>query len=729
MKLNHRISGRSYVLIALAAACTASAGSLKAVSVSMVTSTFNPSDYGQKLSYNDYYAPNDPGNWQQAQTFDLNGNLTAYSNWTNSDGGGEYPDGTQYDVIIPTGDGSYIPGANGVNTVSVNTLTLQDSTSTLGIWGGQTLQVGGDVSNSGTISVDGQFQILADVALNGTGTLNLSSYNGGNGSIGSTGAGYALTNSNGHTISGGGTISAMVTNNGLIEATQSTYDSTITVDAALTNNSTMEASTNAELAIYDTVSQSGGAQLQADGTGSQVVLYNGASIGGGTLDTANGGVINVAGNNTATISGLTNQGSLNIGGGGVLNASGAITDNGYISAAGEFQILADTTLGGTGTLNLSSYNGGNGSIGSTGAGYALTNSNGHTISGGGTISAMVTNNGLIEATQSTYDSTITLNAAVTNPGIMEGGNNATLTLNGPVVQVAGNTLTGGTWIVDSYGQINIPGANITTNAATIILYGANTSFPAITAMTANTGTFELENGAKFTTAGDFTNTGTVDVGGASTLTIQGNYTQISPGTTTVNGSLVLNNGGSLSIANGTTVDISNTSASTVNANVLINYGSAGSPNSAIRNYLISGYNAGAWNGPGISSTAAAISGGVYSLGYADGADGVVSGLAAGQEKIMYTLAGDANLDGTVTLPDFAILRSNFGKTGMQWDQGDFNYDGTVNLPDFAILRSNFGKTLGPAAATSSTPEPATLGLLAMGGLGLLVRTRRGRVES
>ncbi len=555
MKLNHRISGRSYVLIALAAACTASAGSLKAVSVSMVTSTFNPSDYGQKLSYNDYYAPNDPGNWQQAQTFDLNGNLTAYSNWTNSDGGGEYPDGTQYDVIIPTGDGSYIPGANGVNTVSVNTLTLQDSTSTLGIWGGQTLQVGGDVSNSGTISVDGQFQILADVALNGTGTLNLSSYNGGNGSIGSTGAGYALTNSNGHTISGGGTISAMVTNNGLIEATQSTYDSTITVDAALTN-----------------------------------------------------------------------------------------------------------------------------------------------------------------------------------PGIMEGGNNATLTLNGPVVQVAGNTLTGGTWIVDSYGQINIPGANITTNAATIILYGANTSFPAITAMTANTGTFELENGAKFTTAGDFTNTGTVDVGGASTLTIQGNYTQISPGTTTVNGSLVLNNGGSLSIATGTTVDISNTSASTVNANVLINYGSAGSPNSAIRNYLISGYNAGAWNGPGISSTAASASRGVYSLGYADGADGVAylnstTKLATDQEKIMYTLGGDANLDGTVTLSDFAILRSNFGKTGMQWDQGDFNYDGTVSLSDFAILRSNFGKTLGPAAAISSTPEPATLGLLAMGGLGLLVRRMRGRVKS
>ena len=63
-------------------------------------------------------------------------------------------------------------------------------------------------------------------------------------------------------------------------------------------------------------------------------------------------------------------------------------------------------------------------------------------------------------------------------------------------------------------------------------------------------------------------------------------------------------------------------------------------------------------------------------------------LPAGEIKIMYTLLGDANLDGTVNSEDFTLFSQNLGQSGMMWDDGDFNYDGTVNSEDFTPLSDN-----------------------------------------
>jgi hypothetical protein len=253
-----------------------------------------------------------------------------------------------------------------------------------------------------------------------------------------------------------------------------------------------------------------------------------------------------------------------------------------------------------------------------------------------------------------------------------------------------------------------------------------------------------------------------------------NVTKVDAGTWTVN-ALALNsltiNGGTVRIADQASAD----TLSTVNSlsiplsgggpvgtldlrnNALtISYGSGPDPIATVQALLTSGYNGGAWNGSGITSATAAaraIVGPTTDLGYAD--DG------AGNVNIVYTLGGDADLDGTVDVIDFNILGTYFGDSGTDWAQGDFNYDGTTDIQDFNILAANYGASIGatpdasvtggsdgidfsPLAAFAaahddtaefdaileargiSVPEPSCLGLLAISGVGLL-RRRRGRV--
>jgi autotransporter-associated beta strand protein len=88
------------------------------------------------------------------------------------------------------------------------------------------------------------------------------------------------------------------------------------------------------------------------------------------------------------------------------------------------------------------------------------------------------------------------------------------------------------------------------------------------------------------------------------------------------------------------------------------------------------------------------------------------------------IPGDANRDRVVDAADFITLKKNFGNTGL-WAQGNFSDPygtaGTVNWADLQILMNNMGKTGGAAPATA--PEPATLGLLAIGALAIIRRRR------
>ena len=84
-----------------------------------------------------------------------------------------------------------------------------------------------------------------------------------------------------------------------------------------------------------------------------------------------------------------------------------------------------------------------------------------------------------------------------------------------------------------------------------------------------------------------------------------------------------------------------------------------------------------------------------------------------------TKRGDFNLDGLVNATDLAIMKPNFGFSPRMYSQGNANCDTVVNATDLAILKLNFGFT----APTGVIPEPASLILIGLGGLGLLRRRR------
>jgi len=158
--------------------------------------------------------------------------------------------------------------------------------------------------------------------------------------------------------------------------------------------------------------------------------------------------------------------------------------------------------------------------------------------------------------------------------------------------------------------------------------------------------------------------------------------------------------GSLSIASGQALDVTGN-------NLQIQYASGSDPVASIRQYLSNGYAGGAWNGTGtgggvgriVSSTAAASG---RTLGYADSADNVVTGLTANTILVKYTIPGDANLDGSVNFSDLVILAQQYGTAGAAWDQGGFGYAGVVNFADLVALAQNYNKTVGTAAMSAGS---------------------------
>jgi autotransporter-associated beta strand protein len=231
--------------------------------------------------------------------------------------------------------------------------------------------------------------------------------------------------------------------------------------------------------------------------------------------------------------------------------------------------------------------------------------------------------------------------------------------------------------------------------------------------------------------------GAVSISGSGTLQLSNNVTLGSQSSNTPVTAPTSNvNISSLSIAGDGTLDITNN-------HIIINYGSGPDPIQSIAALVASGYAGGSWNGTGIISSTAQLNFASYGIGYADAADtGNPAGLSSGQIEIMYTLLGDANLDGKVNGTDFTIMATNFNQAVTAgWDRGDFNYDGAVNGSDFVALARQFNQAAVQSAVSAAdlaalnafgaangletvVPEPGSIGLLLVAGVGILARRRR-----
>ncbi len=169
-----------------------------------------------------------------------------------------------------------------------------------------------------------------------------------------------------------------------------------------------------------------------------------------------------------------------------------------------------------------------------------------------------------------------------------------------------------------------------------------------------------------------------------------------------------------------------------NGALVLDYEEA-SPYPEVTGWLRSGRNGGTWDGPGIMSSAAIAD--RLRFGFE------ITGVGSAQNDLLpvpyatfcgtsvdltcvlaaYTVVADANLDFVVDEADRQILLLYYDggiREDRYWCQGDFNYDGKVDDTDVSVLNRMYGTSL------DNLPEPMTLSLVALGGLGALLSRKR-----
>jgi hypothetical protein len=350
-------------------------------------------------------------------------------------------------------------------------------------------------------------------------------------------------------------------------------------------------------------------------------------------------------------------------------------------------------------------------------------------------------------------------------------NSATGRIAGRGTLITGGTLTNNGQIAMSAGFSDIFGPVTNNNDILITGGGTTTFYNPIT--NAAAGDISVAAGSSVVFLGAVTGAGTLSgpgtkyfADGSSTLAALD-----SPGDSVVESPAQVTTGyvrersldvrGAMTIVqNGTAGGTSRVSAITVGNggrldltdNKLIVAGAAGdlgtfngSTYSGLTGQIASAYNFSSWDGPGIltSMPAAGPTSGITTLAIATAdevfyAGGTFGGLpvASGDVLVMYTYAGDLNMDGFVDGADYGVIDNYVQFPGtFGYANGDINYDGVIDGADYGVIDNTiqlqgapFPSGTYPAfapAAVTAVPEPATLSVFALAMAASLVQ-RSGR---
>jgi hypothetical protein len=311
-----------------------------------------------------------------------------------------------------------------------------------------------------------------------------------------------------------------------------------------------------------------------------------------------------------------------------------------------------------------------------------------TGTGSGVVSGPITNQGTISSR--TAGQRITISNTLTNQGLLEVRGDGTVNGLGSIVNAAG-------------GAIDV----------------------------AADGTFAMSGGLTWS-GGTIGGAGGVSFNG--NINVTGDATKIGPG--------ALRAGNTFALAAGKKLDL--TEGKLIFARTALGTATAGTY-SGVQGLIQRGYHAGAWDGDGIvtsmsdagpmvgittlaTSTAAASN-------HAGGTFGGVS-VAGSDVLVMYTYAGDLNLDGRVDAQDYGIIDNWVQFPGTSgYANGDINYDGVIDATDYGIIDNTIqlqgppiptgAAGASPAGAVTAVPEPSGVSL-AVASLGCLVARRRRR---
>ena len=503
-----------------------------------------------------------------------------------------------------------------------------------------------------------------------------------------------------------------------------------------------------------------------------------------TLTAANGysGGTNVsAGTLLAANPAAIGSGAVLVTGGATLSApSGLSTVTGPVTVNAATLVVGGSGLGSAGTLNLSN--------GSTFR-YAANSDSfdptaGRTVAFNGAVT--VDTNG----TAQTFAGVPTGTGPTTGTLAKVGAGTLTLAGSGPYG--ASTTVTGGGLVVAAAASLGTGTLSVSGAGVTLDLYQpaqAAAALSGVTAQPANGsatvtlhGTALTVNQSSSTTFnGTLAGTGSLTKLGAGTLTLAGPTPYAGP-TNVAGGTLVFGVGprtlaGGLAISGNAVVQLTPVPALTqwslVTPTLSVATGTGGGfagkldlgitdldvqggSLAGVTSLAAAGFAGGRWTGTGLTSAlAAADSRRLTAVGVIQNATDIggttpiyttLDGQPATATDVLarYTYYGDADLDGLVNAADYTRVDAGFvmGLTG--WQNGDFNYDGTVDGADYAMMDNAFNRQLGeiaapdmpaaggpvaaPAVAVSAVPEPASGGLLAAVGLGLLGRRRRCRTR-